>query len=276
MHSQHLGQGCHHSHGFQHCSWAPCNLCLKSDKMNQAKWDKTLLPHSQNELIIYIKEKILETQLGWFNSEINTMQKCQLWPQMWSFLNKAQSISEVRQEMFSREHYWVQGGAPAVLFLSILPLVPGPCCSFQSPTHGSRVVAEQYLAPEGKFKSSAFLSGGRCSLLCGISLKVTNSNYLFFWWSEGSESACSDGSKEKPGISKTYSKKGKFSLALSTGKCAEIVKASERAWFPQKFASPENMEKLPFSQGSSEDKFLLHTACWSSCLPSLSRWMRFC
>lgn len=90
--------------------WAPCNLCLKSDKMNQAKWDKTLLPHSQNELIIYIKEKILETQLGWFNSEINTMQKCQLWPQTWSFLHKAQSISEVRQEMFSREHYWVQGG----------------------------------------------------------------------------------------------------------------------------------------------------------------------
>lgn len=208
------------------------------------------------------------------------MQKCQLWPQTWSFLNKAQSISEVRQEMFSREPNWVQEGASAVLFLSIVPLLPGPCCSCQSPTHGSRiplrVVAEQCLAPEGKFKSSEFLLGGRCSLLCGISLKVTNSNYLFFWLSEGSESACSDGSKEKPGISKTYSKKGNFSLALSTGQCAKIVTASERAWFPHKFASPENMEKLPFSQGSSEDKFLSHTACWSSCLPSLSRWMRFC
>lgn len=146
--------------------------------------------------------------------------------------------------MFSREHYWVQGGlqqyysSPSCLCCQV-HAVPAKVPSTGAGSH-SGWLAEQCWAPEGKFKSSELLSGGRCSLLCGTSLRVTNSKYLFFWWTEASESACSDGSKEKPGISKTYSRRGNFSLALSTGQCAKTIKASERAWFPHKFASPEN------------------------------------
>lgn len=208
------------------------------------------------------------------------MQKHQVWPQTWSFLSKVHSTSKVGQEIFNREHYWVQGGlqqsysSPSCLCCQV-HAVPAEVPPTAAGSH-SGWLAEQGLAPEDKFKGSDLLSGGRCSLLCRINLRVTNSNYLFFWWTEGSESACSDGSKEKPGISKTCSRKGNFSLALSTGQHAKIVTASERAWFPHKFSSPENMEMLPFSQGSSGDKFLSCIACWSSRLPSLSRWMRFC
>lgn len=131
------------------------------------------------------------------------------------------------------------------------PMAAGSSCSGW--------LAELCLAPERRFKGSDFLSGGCCSLLCRISLRVTNSNYLFFWWTEGSESACSDGSEEKPGISKTCSRKGNFSLALSSGQCAKTVKASERVWSPHRFASPENMEELPFSREFRRQILVMHS-----------------
>lgn len=141
--------------------------------------------------------------------------------------------------------------------------------------------ADQCLPLEGKFKSHVFLLWG--TLFPATWNKPQTYEQLLsrvfksFWWTEGFESVCSHGSRESPGISKTYSRKGHFSLALSTGQWAEIVKASGRAPFPLTFASPWKKEKLPFSQRSSEEKLLPSTACRSSYLLSLFRWMgRFC
>lgn len=83
--------------------------------------------------------------------------------------------------------------------------------------------------------------------------------------------------EETQGLQRPVSSKGNFLLAPATGQCTETVKASGRARFPPKFASPRKKEKLPFSQGSSEEKFLPSTACRSSYLLSLFRWTgKFC
>lgn len=87
----------------------------------------------------------------------------------------------------SREHYWVQG-APEVLLLSILPLLPGPRCSCHSPPTPYPL---QQDPAQGRQQTSAWhqganpramcsCSGGLSSLLRGISLRVTKSYCLMF------------------------------------------------------------------------------------------------
>lgn len=95
-----------------------------------------------------------------------------------------------------------------------------------------------------------------------ISFRLTNSCYPLF--SNSSEeqrdlNVCSDRSRENPGISKTYSRKGHFSLTFSTGQHAEIVKAPGTSTVPvtsPDVCSPMEKWKAAFLPGKFKRKIL--------------------